>query len=201
MLYIGVNKTYRMDNKKLEPALENNIQKLKDNLGHLSLDDFKDFPQVSKNIIAENLLGYGLIIRQSSNSNGFMLTKDGWHFTTFKNERDNLVRQDNLIASNIAASHSVKETNISIQNLNDKTEGYYKIQKCLTYVIAIATVVNVLVAIGTFIKDYKKNESDQQYKLLLMQTKVQQLQNSMKIQEVKDSFFEHQVKDSLKIPQ
>lgn len=109
---------------------------------------------------------------------------------------------------NIALAKSATVTNISIVNLNNKTEefytkqdGYNSTQKNLTYVIASAALLSAIASTCTFLNDRKNNEPPQQQQLQQVRTTLQQLDSTLQSQIKIDSSFQKAVSDSLKMPQ
>lgn len=109
---------------------------------------------------------------------------------------------------NIALAKSATVTNISIVNLNNKTEdfytkqdGYNSTQKNLTVIIAVATGVYTLFAALAYFKDDGKNELSQPNTQIQLQQKLQQLDSTLQSQIKIDSSFQKAVSDSLKMPQ
>ena len=144
---------------ELEEALEFNIQKMKDNLGYLHPNDFVPYPEITKGIIMENLLGYEFIVKLNPNNQGFTLTGKGWQFESFKKIRENFKLENDLIESNIKAS--------------DSTSGTNKFSKRIAIITTLVTCLVTFTQIRTCNRDERKDllEARKQY-----QDSIQQLQ-------------------------
>jgi hypothetical protein len=187
----------------VESFAEQIVAKAKENhnvyIARHFLDDFPDSQSGDFNITIRKLLSEGLIKLMTPTE--YQLTDKASNFTTFQAERDSAFYKESLsirqMETNIQVSESVIATNASIISLNDKTERNYTIQKNLTIAIFVAAAVSAIAAVLPFFKDDEKTLPPQQDTLKIMQTKVQELEQSQQSQLKTDSFLLKVVKDSL----
>ena len=145
--------------ENMEAIIEGIVAYLQSNKGHSAP---KDIPAWDSNrndwgVLQLRLVHYGLV-EPPKDSQGITLTEKGWEFESFEKLRQEKQLQRDLIKANI-------DTNKSIQDLNDKTDTYYKnqtdfnkTQRRLTYAIAIATAIYTLFSVLTFFNGCHRNE-------------------------------------------
>jgi len=192
---------------KLESMAESILRHTKEQGGSINLmshlrdvfnDDSKNVERVSRLLTAHGLT----TIPYSDNPHNHRITKEGWYFTSFKQERWEVAETKRLEAeqrqSIIDTNESVKETNVSFKKLNDSIiPNNNRLQRNLTIISLVMAGLTTIYIVKDF---YKTSSQDLKPIYIQLQRQSQILEKMQQSQKGIDSSLAKAVKDSFYAP-